>query len=231
LPHIKVERSDILREEELNRLLEHAESDLIDGMKVVKWKLFEIKIPPDRLQALIALLWLFGKRITETLRLQKKDVWVEEGFLCARFRVLKKKSRKDYPLPKIVLKKVTVDNPYTHYVTDYLATLKEDDIWLFPGRKHKRMFTIHNKEYDKDYTYFDDDEGRMVKETAWRIMKGLSKEVWNHLFRTSLATEMAEHEATEEDLMNWFDWDKYETAHGYVKGGPRMTEKWSKRRW
>jgi len=33
---------------------------------------------------------------------------------------------------------------------------------------------------------------------------------------------MAERGATEEELMAWFDWDRYDTAHGYVKGGPKL---------
>jgi len=36
---------------------------------------------------------------------------------------------------------------------------------------------------------------------------------------------MAERGATEEELMSWFDWDRY------VKGGPKLTEKWAERTW
>ena len=71
--------------------------------------------------------------------------------------------------------------------------------------------------------------GRMSRQHAYRIIKGLNPKAWTHLFRHSLATEMAERGATEEELMSWFDWDRYETAHRYVKGGPKLTEKWSKR--
>jgi len=42
---------------------------------------------------------------------------------------------------------------------------------------------------------------------------------------------MAEREATEEELMNWFDWERPDTAHSYVKGGIKLTEKWSERTW
>ena len=59
----------------------------------------------------------------------------------------------------------------------------------------------------------------------------LTRKIWLHLFWTSVAAEMAERGATEEELMAWFDWDRYDTAHGYVKGGPKLTEKWAKRTW
>lgn len=42
---------------------------------------------------------------------------------------------------------------------------------------------------------------------------------------------MSEEGTTEDELMYWFDWDSAETAHGYVKRGPKMSEKWSKRLW
>jgi len=35
---------------------------------------------------------------------------------------------------------------------------------------------------------------------------------------------MAEWETTEKELMNWFDWSRYETAHKYIQGGPKLTE-------
>lgn len=237
MPLIKTKRDDIIREKELQRLLDECERDTVDGKKVVNYgkNLFQIKFIPTMIQCLIALMWLFGKRITETLRLKRKDIWVDEEWLYVRFRVLKKRSRKSEPIPVLRLKKITLDNPYVPYVTRYINTITNDDAWLFPGRKRKREFDVPwtNPETNEVivYHYVDEDVGRMGKEHAWRIMKGLSKSVWNHLFRTSLATTMAEFEATEEHLMNWFDWDKYETAHGYVKAGPRLTEKWSKRKW
>jgi hypothetical protein len=42
---------------------------------------------------------------------------------------------------------------------------------------------------------------------------------------------MAEKGATEEDLMHWFDWDRVDTAHEYVKRGTKLTEKYSERTW
>lgn len=233
MPKIKTKREDIIREDELDLLLEECERDLVNGMKVVKYKSlpFQIKFKPEIIQCLISLLWLFGKRITETLRLKRRDIWTDEKYLYVRFFVLKKKSRKALPLPVRKTKRITLDNPYVKYVLQYIETITNKDEWLFPGRTRTRKIKVHNKEYNKDYFYEQNDVGRMSAEHTWRILKGLSKAVWLHLFRSSLATTMAELGATEDELMNWFDWDRPETAHGYVKGGPRLTEKWSKRKW
>ena len=81
------------------------------------------------------------------------------------------------------------------------------------------------------YHYVDLDEGRMGARRAYQVLKKLNKQAWLHLFRHSLATQMAEQEATEEQHMAWFDWDRYDTAHNYVRGGPRLTRKWSQRKW
>ena len=55
-------------------------------------------------KCLIALLWLFGKRISEVLRLKRKDLWFDEHFLYVRFSILKKKG--EYK----AVKKITLKN-------------------------------------------------------------------------------------------------------------------------
>jgi hypothetical protein len=69
----------------------------------------------------------------------------------------------------------------------------------------------------------------MYYQKAQYYLKKVNKNVWWHLFRESLATEMAERGATEEELMHWFDWSRADTAHQYVKRGIKLTEKWSDR--
>ena len=34
-----------------------------------------------------------------------------------------------------------------------------------------------------------------------------------------------------EKIMHWFDWDRVDTAHEYVKRGTKLTEKWAERTW
>lgn len=153
------------------------------------------------LQCLICMAWLFGKRINELLKVSKDDVRAEDGYLYIRFFVSKKKTRKDQPVPKPFLKRITLKNPYTKPIIDYIGMV---DGPLFPN---------------------------MSRQLAYYYLKKVNSQSWFHLFRESLATEMAERGATEEKLMHWFDWDRVDTAHQYVKRGTKLTEEYSERTW
>jgi len=191
MPKIKTKRKDILRHEELNELLDKA-GKLYDGLKI---------------QCLIALLWLFGKRITEILTLKRRDIFIKEGYLYVYFTVKKKHTRKAKPIPKRFLKRKTLRNPYTRFVVQCIKNITDPEAYIFPSERSTT--------------------GHMSRIQAYRIIKQLDPNAWLHLFRESLATLMAEHGATEEELMHWFDWDRVDTAHEYVKRGTRLTEKWS----
>ncbi len=193
MPKIKTRRKDILRKEELNELLEKADS-YYNG---------------SRIQCLIALLWLFGKRITENLMLKRKDIFIKEGYLYVYFHVKKKHDRKAKPIPRRFLKRKTLRNPYTKFVVQYTEKITDPEAYVFPSERSAY--------------------GYMSRVQAYRIVKQLDPNAWLHLFRESLATKMAEEGASEEELMHWFDWDRVDTAHEYVKQGTRLTEKWSEK--
>jgi integrase len=154
------------------------------------------------LQCLICLAWLFGKRINELLKVSKEDVYIREGYLYVRFIVSKKASRKDLPVPKPFVKRVTLRNPWVKPILDYSQVGSSG--LLFP---------------------------KMTRQLALYYLKKINSQAWFHLFRESLATEMAERGATEEKLMHWFDWDRVDTAHEYVKRGTKLTEEYSERIW
>jgi hypothetical protein len=182
LPTIKTKRTDIYRSFEVKKMLDSSEP----------W-----------LQCLIALSTIFGKRVTENLKLMKEDVWQDDKYLYVRFFVGKKKTRKDAPVPKPYLKRIQLHHPLVHYITDYIKTI--------PAQQ--RVF------------------GKMTRQLALYYLKKVNSQGWWHLFRESLATEMAERGATEEQLMHWFDWDRVDTAHEYVKRGTKLTEQLSERIW
>ena len=218
MPIIKVERDDILREDEVNEMLEKAE-ELYKGKMI---------------QCLIALLWLFGKRISETIRLRRKDIWVDDNYLYVRFRVLKKKSRKAKPKLESRIKKITLKNPYVVYVLQYIKSIKNPNAYVFPGNTRPKIVTVKRKLPNgtiKTYQYEYKEGGHISREYAYRLLKELNPDVWCHLFRESVATLWAEHGATEEKLMHWFDWDRADTAHKYVKRGTRLIEDMAERNW
>lgn len=207
MPTITTKRSDILRKPEVLDVLKEAES----------W-----------LSCLISLAWIFGKRINEMLKVQRDDIWIDGKFLYVRFHVSKKRNRKEHPVPRPYLKRITISHPGVRYIMNYIHTIKEG--YIFPASTKPRIKTIKNKATGKVYTY-EMEGGHIHGDTALYYLKKLSEKVWWHLFRESLATEMAERGATEEQLMHWFDWDRVDTAHQYVKRGTKLTEELSERTW
>lgn len=159
------------------------------------------------LQCLIAIAWLFGKRITEILQLRREATWVDENYLYIRFLVSKKKKRRETAVPRPFVKRITLRHPGVQYILRYIENC-EGQLFL-PGLKNT--------------------ESKRVR--AWQHLKEINSQAWWHLFRESLATQMAERGATEEMLMHWFDWDRVDTAHDYVKRGTKLTEALSDRTW
>lgn len=207
IPIIKAIRTDILRKPEIDTMLEKAD---------------------DRLKCVIALAWIFGKRINEILTLKREDIWVQGDFLFVRFHVGKKKERQAQIIPKPYLKKIRTAHPYVSYILNWIEKFQQGYVFPSYGVDHSKK--VYSKKYDKVYTY-QVIGGHLTPQRIWQLLKEINPNVWAHLFRESLATWMAENDATEEDLMHWFDWDDPRMAHRYVKHGTRLTEKWSERKW
>jgi len=219
LPKVKVRREDILRREEVDLMLQRAK-DLYMS---------------DRLQCIIALAWLFGKRIKEILTLRREDLWTDDKYLYVRFRVGKKRRRTEPPVPHFYTKKMNLNNPYIPYVTSWLSKVHTG--YLFPSYTKPRIIKVKAKYTDKtgnlvekEY-YYKHDGGHLSDARLRQLIKEINPNAYWHLFRESLATQMAEHGATEEELMHWFDWSDSRVAHEYVKRGTKLIEKWADRTW
>ena len=250
LTRVTTKRDDILREEELISMFERLEGEeTIVGTYVTniqgERKVQKFNIQCRKTECLLSLLWIFGRRIMEILLMKRKDVWIEEGFLFARFRALKRK--KTTPTPELFVKRITLEHPYVHYIIDYISSIEDPDSYLFPGHSRPRRWTsrvprktykTRLESYDKSFTIYDtyiyerSEHGFMSANLCWKIIKFLSdSKVYPHLFRRSLATIMSEHGFTQQTLMNWFDWTSSDVAHQYVLRGPRLTEVASRRTW
>ena len=233
MPRLKTEREDVLREQELKEMFGKIEGrDYMIGY--YKTHLFgreiiqSFKFSTKMISALMAFLWLFGKREIEILTLKKPDVYWDEKFLYTRFHVRKKKKRKQQAVPFTYLKKITLTNPYVHYILSWVTEIGTNE-YIFPGRSRPKKKII--KMPKKTYEYEMKESGYLSPEMAWKIIKFINPQAWCHLFRHSVATQMAEEGATEDELMSWFDWDRADTAHKYVSRGTKLIEKWSKRKW
>ena len=164
---------------------------------------------PPRDRAIIAMLFAYGKRISENLVLDKSDVVILDDKIITRFRILKSRPRAG--ILKIAHKELARDHWLAGYIVDYVDALVGG--YVFPGRGQT---------------------GHLTRQGAlWLLQNRYNEDIWPHLFRHSLAGLMAENGATVPELMAWFDWEKESTAIGYVRSfGPvqeRMARKWSKR--
>lgn len=185
-------REDVLRRDEMDGMMEKAA-----GMR-----------NGARLQCIMALLWLFGKRVSEVVPVRKEDVWTDERYFYGRFIVRRKRRRQTPAVAERYLKKIRLDHPYVQrHVLPYLSTLPEKG-YIFPS-------------YSAG--------GHITPRRVEQMIKQINPNAWPHLFRHSLATLMAEQGATEDELMDWFDWDSSGGAHGYVRRAGQLADKWADR--
>jgi integrase len=241
---LQTRREDIVRFDELNAILKRIDELTVNGEIEVTYmipssrQIQRFKFKAKMIKCLIALLWLFGRRKIEVLKLKRKDVEWDENYLYVHFPI--RKARKEYEggVKIEALKKITRRNPLTNCVIEWVQEISDPASWIFPGDAHKRILKTVRKwrnregeEVVKVYTYIDEDEGYLSRETCWKIIKYLDRKLWVHLFRKSVATLMAERGASEDELMAWFDWASPITAHKYVRKGTKLIERWTERIW
>jgi len=198
LPTYKYKREDVIRTEELNQILTKSDNIEMYGLPGLAW------------QCLISIMWLYGKRISEIVSLKTTAIRIDLNYLNILFLVLKKRAKKDPGIQYPFMKRMTLDNEYTKYVTDWYSQVKDGE-YVFP-RPQTRM-------------------GYIYRQYAHNVLKEISPRISCHLFRHSLATQMAENGATAYELVNWFDWDRTDTALEYVRRSGQMTQRLSNRTW
>jgi len=184
MPKIKSLRSDIIRPNELKLY-----------MKMASHK--------PKHQYLMAWLYAFGKRVSETVILHRDDVAFDDHYIYARFTILKTKPRSG--LKTVKTKRLT----RKHWLSPFIVKNIEDILegYIFPS-------------WGKT--------GHLTREGALYILKRYSDDIWPHLFRHSLAVQMAEHGANILGLMAWFDWEDEKTAIRYIRTYGQAMEKLSK---
>lgn len=197
-PHYKYKREDVIRPEELDQILTKAGELQMFGLSGIVW------------QALVSIMWLYGKRVSEIVSLKTQAIRVNGEYLTILFNVLKKEGRKDPGVLQPFTKRVTLENPYTNFVINWWKQIP-DETFLFP-RPQTKM-------------------GHIYRQYAHLVLKEMSPRISSHLFRHSLATQMAEQGATAYELVNWFDWDRTDTALEYIRRSGAMTQRLSNRRW
>jgi len=171
---------------------------------------------------LFAVFWAFGKRISEIVELRTTDIAVRGNELAITFTIRKKvrKSKNGITIPEDEwktpprrTKRLTLENKYAQIIHEYWESIKDKGGFLFP-RSQTRM-------------------GHIYPRYVWDAIKemGFEQPIWSHLFRHTLATELAQNEVGAFEMKTWFDWEKIDTADSYVSAAGVSTKKASARKW
>jgi len=155
-------------------------------------------------QYLMVWLYAFGKRISETIPLTRDDVSFDDNYVYARFRILKTKTRSGVRLVKI--KRLTRKHWLAPFLVKHIEEVSKGD-YMFPSWG---------------------EQGYLTRRGANVILKMYSDDIWCHLFRHSLAVQMAEHGANILGLMAFFDWEDEKTAIRYIRTYGQVMEQLSK---
>jgi integrase len=131
---------------------------------------------PLRMQAIICLLWIFGKRIGEVLSLRLKDVYIrgraQDKYLHVAFTVQKKANKYETMQPKPYVKKITSQNHFVKPILQYYLRRNKEAIALIEAGKAKDidnqwLFTSHTGREDRTKTVtvkhrFREEQGKLV---------------------------------------------------------------------
>ncbi len=181
-----------------------------------------MKLSGDAWSCLFAVFWAFGKMISEFVELRTTDIAVRGSELAITFTIRKKvrKSKngipipeKDWKTPPRRTKRLTLDNKYAQLIKEYWESIKVPGGFLFPRK--------------------ETDMGHIYPRYVWDAIKlmGFEQPIWSHLFRHTLATELAQNEVGAFEMKTWFDWEKIDTADSYVSAAGVSTKKASSRKW
>lgn len=195
--------------------------------------------------AIIATTAMFGNRASENAILRRQHLEIGRDVIFVAFSILKihhsKKVRCSCgkyakfgwnncphcghsleglePLqskePQTVIEKQRNKNhPLAKFLIQWLDEVPAD-AWVFPKSSMPGIFGIESQ------PTWDE---RLSRQAVYNIIKKHTGNCWPHLFRHSLATGFARVGFSENDLMKWFGWTRYETAERYTRlgGGARI---------
>jgi len=236
MPRIKVKRDDIPTTDEWLHILDLAA--ILDYSRA--WQ-----VPPFKLwfQGLIALDWLFGKRIHELLKLRRKDLWFERRLLHVLFHVGKKKA-KTAKIEWIPYLKVKTSRhkaiPFLRaYLKEFDAQIKNKESYLFPAQTSPKQIQVRTKflnkageQEQKQYSYARVG-GHVLQETARYWLDKINRQlppgqrIWFHLGRHAIGTRMARKRKSAIQIAEVLDVTE-RTALVYTRHAAGVGEEWVK---
>jgi len=176
MPKYKFKRTEITTEEEVRDMIQRAKEP---------W-----------LKAIIAFLYVFGCRISEAIKIRRKDVWIEGNYLVARIGVLKRKKEKRGPYVNIPhLLHVNLNSPFVHDILlPYINSIEDRNERLFPR----------------------------TRQLVWLRLKELNQLISPHVFRHDRLMKLALKGASEAQLMDWAGWSDPRPAQHYIRATGRL---------
>jgi len=180
-------------------------------------------LPPAGWQCLFSLFRVYGKRVGEVCRILLADIKIDDEFLSVTFTIEKKirqipNTDKIKYLPNRYTKRISLNNPFVmHYILPFLNNRPQYITDRLGGSK----FLFPCPRVDKPIypKYVWDAINRM----------GFKQPIWSHLFRHTLATELAGENISTFELKSWFDWESIVLADKYVSRAGVLTDKISRR--
>jgi len=197
MTRVKVNRKDVLSEDELKSMFEAA-SKIEDPYRRARGK------------ALISILRRTGKRRSEVASLEADDVKIVGSYLSLTF-TLRKKRKKQILLTRRE-KQIPLDDPYVEHILEYEKVLKA----VQPGCKYffpsiQYIFGGGSKfKVDKHLS------GRQVH----NIVNGLNPNCWPHLFRETVGADVVRSDPSILSpfrVMRRLDLESHITAFKYMQ--------------
>ena len=137
-------------------------------------------------RALLSILRLTGKRVSELSRLKVGDLKVEGDYLSITFTIRKKRKKSIILLRREKL--IPLTDPLTQYILEYLEWIREnqpDQVWLFPRTFFSPRFNT--------LTFGDTP---LTTRQILRIVQKYNPTVWCHLFRETVASDIIRRDPT-----------------------------------
>lgn len=203
------------------------------------------QVPPFQhwFQAVLAIIWLTGKRINEVLQLKRKHVALTPTLIRIRFFVGKKKSRGS-PIEQMPYQKSrTIKHKAVPYIMEYLkefdAEIHNAENRLFPANTSPRERTVNTtfingqgEEETRTYAYTDPG-GYVYPEHArfWlsKVNKKLPKEkrIYFHYGRHSIGIKLAYQGRTPYQIAEILD-ESVKAAIEYTKHAGGYSQEWTR---
>jgi len=171
----------------------------------------------------VSCLFQCGGRVTETLMLKPENISVFKGCIPKLIMVENMPLLKRYKK----LSDFLDDKGDKHYKTEKIEAFRDfsfrsDEplvkpmiLWVIHAIENKYEWLFPSPYTDKSLTR------KWAYQLTEKIGNRLGMEIYPHWFRSQRASQLAsEYDFREASLLEWFQWEKWETAKKYAKLGP-----------